>query len=375
MYIKGTGMTKFGTSDKFSHQLAYQATQDALKDADTKFKDIDAVICSSLEFFSSIEKQRHFASMLSSMFKTNKPIIRVPAACAGGGNAVWFANQLGYDKVLVVGAEKLMTMKSSTITDEFMMAAEPFYEQPEGLNFPAQNAAVAQEYMFKYPETTHDHLALIAHKNHHNGFLNPKAKFFGKKVSLETIKNAPMVCSPLRLYDCSISVDGAAALVLTKDKTDIEIAGSDMCNDFLPSFERADNTSWDATKIASKNAYGQAKLTPEDINIAEVHDAFTSVELIAYEDLGFAKPGTAYKKIEAGYFNLDGKLPVNTSGGLKAKGHPISATGVAQMVEITQQLRNQAGDRQVTGAKIGLCQNIGGAGAIIATHILKKIGG
>ena len=166
MYIKGAGMTKFGVSDKHSWQLAYQATIDALNDADMKFKDVDAIVCTSLEWFFSIEKQRHFSSMLSSMFQTNKPIVRVPAACSGGGAALWFANQLdNYDNVLVVGAEKLMTCGTDSITDEFMMAAEGRWEQMEGLNFPGQNALVAQEYMQKYPETTTDHLAMIAYKN------------------------------------------------------------------------------------------------------------------------------------------------------------------------------------------------------------------
>ena len=375
MFIKGVGMTKFGISDKFSVQLAYEATQEALKDADINFNEIDAVVCTTLEWFFSIEKQRHFAAMLSSMFKTNKPIIRVPGACAGGGTALWTANQLGFDNVLVVGVEKLMTGKTESITEEFMMAAENKWEQPEGLTFPAQNAIVTQEYMKKYPETTSEHLAQIAFKNHNNGSLNPKARFYGTKVTMEQIRNSPVICSPLRLYDCSISVDGAAACVLTKDKTDIKIAGSDLCTDYLPTWERKESTLWDGSLITSKKAYEQAGVGPEDIDIAELHDAFTSVELISYEHLGFAKPGQAYKKIEEGYFNLDGKLPVNASGGLKAKGHPVSATGLAQIYELTKQLRGQAGDRQVSNPKIALAHNIGGAGGTIVCHILKKISG
>ena len=375
MYIKGVGMTKFGVSSKFSHQLAYEATQEALKDADMSFNDIDAIVCSTLEWFFSIEKQRHFASLLSSMFQTHKPIVRVPAACGGAGAALWFANQLEYDNVLVVGAEKLMAGKTESITDEFMMAAESKWEQIEGLSFPAQNALVAQEYMRKYPETTTDHLALIALKNHSNAFLNPKAKFYGTKVSLEKIKESPIVASPLRLYDCSISVDGSAAVILSKDKTDIELAGSDLCTDYMPTFERQDNTTWNASVISSNNAYKQAGIEASDIDVAELHDAFTSVELIAYEDLGFAEKGKAYKKIEEGYFNLDGKVPVNTSGGLKAKGHPVSATGLAQVHELVNQLRGQAGDRQINAPKTGLAQNIGGAGGTVSCHVLRKIGG
>jgi acetyl-CoA C-acetyltransferase len=184
-----------------------------------------------------------------------------------------------------------------------------------------------------------------------------------------------MVCSPLRLFDCSISVDGAAAAIISKDKSDVEVVGSDLCTDYLPTFERECNASWDASTICAKNAYKQSGTEPSDINVAELHDAFTSVELIAYEDLGFAEKGKAYKKIEEGYFNLDGKLPVNTSGGLKAKGHPVGATGLAQIYEIVKQLRGKAGDRQVNNPKIGLAQNIGGAGGTVSCHILKKIGG
>jgi acetyl-CoA C-acetyltransferase len=375
MFIKGVGMTKFGISDSFSHQLAYEATLDALKDADMKFNDIDAIVCSSIEWFFSIEKQRHFSSLLSSMFQTNKPIVRVPAACGSAGAAFWLANQLEYDNILVVGSDKLMTCKTQAVTDEFMMAAESRWEQTEGLNFPGQNALVIQEYMKKYPETTMDHLASISFKNHSNASLNPKAKFYGKKVSLDDIKNSPVVCTPLRLYDCSISVDGAAAAIISKDKTDIEVAGSDLCTDYLPTFERKDNTSWDASTISAKNAYKQAGIEPSDVNVAELHDAFTSVELIAYEDLGFAEKGKAFKKIEDGYFNIDGKLSVNASGGLKAKGHPVGATGLAQIYEIVKQLRGQAGDRQVNNPKIGLAQNIGGAGGTVSCHVLKKIGG
>ncbi|MDO8481082.1 MAG: thiolase family protein [Nanoarchaeota archaeon] len=374
-YIKGVGMTKFGISDKLTHQMAYQAAVEALRDAQMNIQDVDAIVCSSLEFFQSIEKQRHFPAMLSSMFRTNVPIIKVEAACAGGGAALWFANQLPYDNVLVIGADKLMTMKSEYITDEFMMAAESRYEQMEGLNFPSQNALVAQEYMHKYPDSNMHHLALIAAKNHANAVLNPRAKFYKQPVSLEKIESSPIVASPLRLFDCSISVDGGAAAVITKDKTDVEIAGSALYTDYLPTFERDDNTSWDATVLSSKDAYKQAKLSPEDIQIAEVHDAFTIVELLAYEDLGFAKKGKAWQLIEKGYFNRDGKLPVNLSGGLKAKGHPISATGLAQIYELTQQLRGKAGETQVKRAKVALSHNVGGAGGSIATHILKYRGG
>ncbi|MBW2989861.1 thiolase family protein [Candidatus Woesearchaeota archaeon] len=372
MYIKGTGMTKFGVSGKLSHQLAYDSCLEALNDADTSFNKIDAVVCSSIEWFFSIEKQRHFAGMLSSMFRTNKPIIRVPAGCAGGGHALWVANQLGYDNVLIVGVEKLMTCKSDAVLDEFMMAMESRWEQPHGLIAPASAALVAGDYLNRFPDTTTDDLALISYKNHSNGFLNPKARFYKKKVSLEDIKNSKVAASPLRVMDCSISVDGAAAVVLSKDKSDIEITGSGLSTDRVAPFESEDMTRWDATCSSSEIAFKQAGCSPKDIDFAELHDAFTIVELISYEDLGFARKGEGARLIRDGIVNIDGRLPVNASGGLKAKGHPPSATGLSQIHEIAEQMRGEAGDRQLTRTNTALAHNIGGVGGTVTTHVIKK---
>ncbi len=373
MFVKGVGMTKFGISDKFSHQLAYDACLEALDCADMSFNKIDAIVCSTLEWFFSIEKQRHFAGMLSSMFRTNKPIIRVPAGCAGGGHALWVANQLGYDNVLVVGVEKLMTCKSESITDEFMMAMESKWEQPEGVTAPSSAAIVAREYLNRFPDTTMDDLALIAYKNHSNGFFNPKARFYNKKVTLEDIKKSKIAASPLRVMDCSISVDGAAAAVLTKDKSDVKIIGSSLCTDRLAPFESRDLTTWEATSVSAKEAFTQAKLTPSDIDFVEIHDAFTIVELMSYEDIGFAKKGEGVKLIRDGVVNIDGRMPVNTSGGLKSKGHPPSATGLSQICEIVEQMRGEAGDRQISNTNFALAHNVGGVGGTVTCHILKKV--
>jgi len=372
MYIKGVGMTKFGRSEKPDHMLAYDAVSDALDDADMKINDIDAIAISNLEFYFHGLVQRHMASMLSGMFKTRKPIVRIPAACGGTGAAVWMSNQWNeFNNILVVGAEKLMCNHSTQITEEFMMAAESRWEQHEGLNFPTTNAMVAQKYLEKY-DCTIDDLALISFKNHNNALKNPKAYFYNRPVSLEKIKSSAVVASPFRLYDCSVSVDGAAAAVFTRDKTDIELKGSGLCTDYMAPFERDDATTWDGTINASKDAFKMAGLNPSDIKVAEIHDAFTIVELLAYEDIGFAKKGHGAKLIRDGTVEINGKIPINTSGGLKAKGHPVSATGLAQFNEIVTQLRGEAGDRQVK-ANIGLTQNIGGAGGTVSVHILKKI--
>ena len=372
MYVKGVGMTKFGAQADTSQELVYQAAVEALDDADFQIEDIDAIVVSAIDTECNGERQRLFSNVLSSILKKKVPILTSTAVCGGGGSALWTANKLDYNNVLVVGVERLLSNNSMNTTDEIMMAAERIYEQTEGLNFPAQNALVAQQYMLKYNATTDD-LALVAYKNHHNGFLNPKARFYKKEVTLKQIKNSPIVASPLRLFDCSLSVNGAAAAIITKDKTDIEIAGSSLFVDRLSAFESQDMTSWDATKLAANESYKHAGITPSDINIAEIHDAFTSVELISYEDLGFCKKGEAKELIRKGITNIDGKLPVNTSGGLKAKGHPISATGISQIYELVKHMRNETGDRQVSNIKYALAQNIGGAGSTVTVHILKKV--
>ena len=372
MYIKGVGMTKFGAQTDTSQELAYEATLEALDDAQLSIEGIDAIVVSEIDTDCNGERQRLFSSILSSILRKKVPILTTTAVCCGGGAALWTANKLNYNNVLVVGVERLLSNNSMNTTDEIMMAAERIYEQTEGLNFPAQNALVAQQYMLKYGATTDD-LALVAFKNHQNGFLNPNARFYKKEVTLKQIKKSPVVASPLRLFDCSLSVNGAAAAVLTKDKTDIEIAGSSLYVDRLSSFESEDMTSWEATKLAANEAYKQAGITPEDIDIAEIHDAFTSVELISYEDLGFCKKGEGKYMIRKGIVNRNGKLPVNTSGGLKAKGHPISATGISQVYELTKQMKKQAGERQVDNIEYALAQNIGGAGSTVTVHILRKV--
>jgi len=345
MFIKGVGSIPYKFYDKKSHLLAYDAVMETLDDADMSMKDIGAIVCSSIELFYTGEFQRHFASLLSATLKTRIPIIRNPAACAGGGTALWTAKRImensEFNNVLVVGAEKLMghTRNSEMVIDDFSMAMESKWEQTEGVNAVNSAALVANEYFQRFPKANTDDLALIAFKNHSNGFLNPNAFFFNKKVSLEKIKNSPIVSSPLRRFDCSFSVDGSAACILTKDKTDIEVIGSGNSADYLPPFEREFCSTWDASTMSSKQAFKEAGINISDIDFAEIHDAFTIVELISYEDLGFCKKGEAYKLIRDGYFNVDGKVPVNVSGGLKSKGHPVSATGLGMVYEVVKQLR------------------------------------
>jgi len=278
----------------------------------------------------------------------------------------------GAGNILVCAGEKLVDNKSEMTVHWILSATERVIEQTEGMLFPVQNSLVWQQYMKKYGATMND-LALIAFKNHQNATLNPKAYYYQRPVSLEKIKNSPIIASPFRLFDCSLSVNGGAAVILTKEKTDIEIIGSGFATDYLLTFGREEPWHFKATRLAAKKAFKEAKIKPLDIQVAEVHDAFTSVELFSYEDLGFAEIGEGAELIRKGIVNLDGKLPVNTSGGLKAKGHPISVTGLAQVYEIVNQLRGKCGERQVKNAKIGLCHNIGGTGGSITVHILKRV--
>jgi len=373
MFIKGVGMTKFDYSQKQWWQLAFEATMEALEDCSMKMSEIDAIVLSTISSAAGGEHQTHKISLLSDLFKTHVPIIETPSVCAGGGVAFWVANRLNFNNILVVSGEKLVDNRSEITVDWILSAAERVIEQTEGLIFPVQNALVWQQYMKKY-KATMDDLALIAFKNHKNAALNPKAYFYKRPVPLEKIKNSPIVSSPFRLMDCSLSVNGGAAVITSKEKTDIEIIGSGFATDYILTFGREEIHHFKATRIAAKQAFEQAKLKPKDIEIAEVHDAFTSVELFSYEDLGFAEIGKGAELIRSGKVNLDGELPINPSGGLKAKGHPISVTGIAQIYEVANQLRGKCGQRQVKPLpKIGLCHNIGGTGGSVVVHILKEI--
>lgn len=375
MFIKGVGMTPVSVENRSTYDLVAEAVTEALDDSDMSMNEINAVVCSSKDIVVNGERQKHSASVLSSIFKKEMPIIRIPAGCAGGGQALWAANNLEeYNNILVLGYERLLANTTGIITDEIMMGNERMYEQAEGLTFPATNALVAQEYIRKYNATTDD-FAMVALKNHENGYNNPKARFYQKKVTMEQIKESPIIASPLRLFDCCPNANAAAACVISKDKSDVKIVGSASCSDYLSPIERDNLTTWDASVSSAKEAYSQSGLSPDDIDFVEVHDAFTPIELFSYEDLGFCRKGEGKNFIRDGVTALDGKLPVNPCGGLKSKGHPISATGMLQVYEIAKQMRKEAGNRQLSNVNTALAQNIGGAGSMVAVHVFKRWSG
>jgi acetyl-CoA C-acetyltransferase len=264
-----------------------------------------------------------------------------------------------------------------TTTDALAAAADREWEGIMGATFPGLYAMIARLHMHKYG-TKQEQLAAVAVKNHHNGTMNPKAQF-QNEISIETVLNSVMVADPLRVFDCSPITDGASAVVLAPAEiarkftdTPIYVKASAQASGTISLHDRPDITTLDATVAAANRAYKMAKTTPKDIDFAEVHDCFTIAEICAIEDLGFVKKGEGGEATESGMTALGGKIPINPSGGLKACGHPVGATGVKQAVEITLQLRGEAGKRQIDGAEIGLTHNVGGSGGTAVVHIFGR---
>lgn len=309
------------------------------------------------------------------------PVTRIENACATGNDAVrnaFIAVAGGfYDVVLVVGADKVReTSARSTFWDWMGNTRDMAWDFPLGLVAPANFALHAARYLYESP-ATREHMAMVAVKNHNHGFTNPKAQL-KVKITVEQVLAAPMVVEPFGLYDCTPQSDGAAAMLLVAEHladryTDrpVWIHGVGMGLDRVMHQHKADLTTFPATVKAAKAAYTMAGISPSDVDVAEVHDCFTAVEMISYEDLGFCERFDAYKLVEAEATSVGGTLPVNPSGGLKSKGHPPGATGVAQCVELFEQLRDQA-TNQVDGARVGLAHNVGGPTAVSAITILGR---
>ena len=381
--IVSAGLSEFGKRGGFSgRELFAEAALEAFErcpDLDPR-KDIKLLIIGNMS--ESFEHQCHSAPIMSDWAGLLPiPAVRVEVACASSAAAIrcgLFAILSGlYDIVMVGGFEKMTHRTTSEATEYLAMAADYPFEQWNGATFPGLFALMATAHMHKYG-TTEEQMALVAVKNHHNATLNPKAHL-QKEVTVEQVLNSRVIAKPLKLYDCSLISDGASCAILTKPEiakkytdTPVYIIGSGHGTDAIGLYERDDLTSLKATKIAAKEAYEMAGLTPQDIDVAEIHDCFTIAEIMAYEDLGFCKPGEGGKFIGDGAPMLEGELPVNVSGGLKAKGHPVGATGVAQLYEIFLQLTGQADKRQVEGCEVGLTQNLGGSGATCIVHIYRR---
>jgi len=376
MYVLGIGRTQFGVLDNSLLGLASEAILKSLKDCKLTINDIDAIYIGN--FLGGIlQNQLHLNSAVASFFpNTHIPIIRIETACASGGVAFHQACLAlsRYNRILVLGVEKMTGYDGVLTSKAIASAGDVELDQSQGLGFPSSYALIARKYMSESGATIDD-LSKISFKAHHNANKNELAHFFNKEVSYQKIKESATVSSPLRLFDCSPISDGAAAVVISRERyseRDIEIIASSLKTDSISLVQRKNITSFTAAKLAAEEAYSMAKITPDQVDIAEVHDCFTISEMIAMEDLGFCKTGESKEWIRNGKTELEGSLPINTGGGLKANGHPIGATGVSQICEIVTQLRGEAGNRQVKNVKIGLTHNIGGVGGTAVIHILKN---
>lgn len=376
IFIKGIYQTKFGELwDKSLEDLILEASLGALKDAKLRPCQLQAIYLANMLAGQSVGQQ-HLSSFFAKYLKIKVPVIRVEAACASGGVAVNQAvislNSGAYENVLVVGAEKMTDLLPEEISETLMSAASVKNELSSGLSFVGLYALLARQYLKKFGAQEED-LAYVSVKNHFHASLNPLAQF-PFKITLRDVLKSRMVASPLKLLDCSPISDGAAGLVLSrkKDGTRVRIRASSLAQDSLSLEERKSLVSLEASKTAGEEAYGTTSVGPEDIDILEVHDCFTIAEILALEDLGFYKKGEGYIGVRNGEVKIGGKWPVNLSGGLKACGHPVGATGVKQIVELVKQFRQQKaknGER----IKLGLAHNVGGTGGTCSVHILEAI--
>ncbi|WP_027415899.1 thiolase domain-containing protein [Aneurinibacillus terranovensis] len=380
--VIGIGSTRYGILPSSFIELIIEAATEALVDAGLGPDDIDAFYLGNFAGDAFIG-QNHLASYAASALGLQGvPSTRVEGACASGSLAIReaiFAIKSGlYKRVLVVGAEKMSSLPTAGVTGVLAQASHFELEVKAGLTFPAVFALVAQRHMHRYG-TTREQLAAVAVKNHDHALLNPKAHM-QKKIKLEDVCSCTtMVAEPLNRFDCSLISDGASAMVLCAPelvedyRSDvIDIIGSGQASGQFEIFLNEELTSFPATRLAAERAYQMAKIEPNAIDFAEVHDCFTIAEIVATEDLGFFKPGEGGIAALEDHTRIGGRLPINPSGGLKAKGHPVGSTGVGQGVEVITQLRGQAGNRQIKNAKIGLTHNLGGSGGTCTVHIYQR---
>ncbi|MCK4546187.1 MAG: thiolase domain-containing protein [Candidatus Eisenbacteria sp.] len=380
--IIGVGMTNWGELwEKALRDIYVESALLAINDAGVDH--IDSMYVGSMTSGIFVG-QEHLASQLADYLGVLPiPAARVESACASGALAV----RMGFmdvasglnDIVLVSGVEKMTDVTGGDATYALGTAADQEYECFNGITFPGLYAMMARAYMDRYG-MTREQLAHVSVKNHQNGSLNPRAQF-PMKVTVEQVMDSVMIADPLRILDCSPITDGAAAAILCplemasklSDKPPVKIVGTGAATDTLAYHGSEDLTVLAATVKAAEMAYKMAGVGPEDIDLAEVHDCFTIAEVVVIEDLGLVEKGEGKSAAESGLTALGGKIPVNTSGGLKSKGHPVGATGVGQIVELTEQLRGESGDRQCGSPKRALAQNMGGSGGSAVVHIVEVV--
>lgn len=408
--VVGAGISKFGAfPEKTSRDLFVEAFQDMQASITKDFnpKNIEALFLGN---FSSdqFEKQAHMAPILASWIGLDSiAALRVEGACASGGVAlrqgIMAIASGAYDVVLIAGVEKMTDLPIAEGTDALGTAADMLFEVSAGFTFPGFYAAMATAYMHKFG-ATRESFSAVSIKNHNNGALNDKAQFGTTIIDIMAAKKASavkkgrpeptwetamdfmldpkgnmMIAYPMSLFDCSPMTDGSASILLVAEEladkytdTPLFVIGSGQASQG-PLIDRETLYNIPSAEMAAKQAFQMAGLKPEDIDLAEVHDCFTIAEIMATEDLGFFPRGEGWKAALDGKTARDGEKPINTSGGLKSKGHPVGASGVAQIVEIWKQLNGLAGERQVkNNPKIGLAHNVGGSGQTCVVHIFES---
>ncbi len=379
--VIGAGSTKYGKLDDSIADITVQASVSAIESAGIVPKEIQAGYISNV--FGVADKQVHLGPVvMSNLGIPEKPSLTIESACGSGSVSFReaFANIAAgfYDAVLVTGTEKITHTGTDWTTTYFAYCSDFFYEGGSGASFPGLFASMARAYLTEFKATEED-FAMVAVKNHENGLLNPKAHL-RKKISVDDVMNSAVVASPLKLYDCCPFSDGASSVILCNEKfakehtkNYIRVIGSGRGGSPAALQGRNHMTTIPSTKIAAEAAYKMAGITPKEVDFAEVHDCFTIAEIVDTEDLGFFEKGKGFQAVREGRTKRTGDTPINPSGGLKSKGHPIGATGVGQIVEVFDQLTGQAGERTINDAKIGLTQNFGATGASCAVHIFQSV--
>jgi acetyl-CoA C-acetyltransferase len=378
--VIGLGKTGFGAfPERDLRSLAVEAINAALKDAHVDTRGIEAFYLGNFAGPSFVGQNHLAPYVAASAGLAGIPCTRIENACASSGSAffhAWQAVAAGiYDCVVVAGVEKMTSQPTPVVSEILAQAGDMAGEGRSGATFPALFAMIARRHMYQYG-TTREHMAAVAVKNHANGALNPYAHM-RKVITLEQVLAGKPVAEPLTVYDCSLVSDGAAAVVLSPayqahrhTSRFARVLSVAQTSDYVALENKADITEFPAVRSAAAQAYEMAGLGPGDIGFAEVHDCFTIAEIVATEDLGFVAKGDGGRFAAAGCSALKGSLPVNASGGLKSKGHPVGATGVGQVCDVVMQLRGDAGPLQVARNRVGLAQNLGGSGATCVVSIL-----
>jgi len=379
--VLGIGKTAFGAlADRDLRSLAVEAVESALRDASVSPKQVEAFYLGNFAG-PSFAGQNHLAPYvgMAAGFE-GIPCTRFEDACASSGSAffhAWQSVAAGvYDLVVAAGVEKMTSQSTPRVAEILAGAGDMAGEGKAGATFPALFAMIARRHMHQYG-TTREQLAAVAVKNHANGVKNPLAHM-RKVITLEQALAGKPIAEPLTVYDCSLISDGAAAVVIVPleqaaryNSRYAKVLAVVQTSDHVALDEKADITYFPAVKAGGAKAFALAGLGPNEIDVAELHDCFTIAEIVASEDLGFAAKGEGGPLAASGATAIGGRIPINTSGGLKSKGHPVGATGVAQICDVVMQLRGDAGERQVAKHKIGLTQNLGGSGATCVVTILE----